>query len=151
MRVEALTKDPAGAAILERNLMDLDHGRSDSLGVVKRQALRQQLADHKRHISDRNHHDYESERIAVFGETRHLLKPRCEPGRESLFAHSSRENRDQRNADLHRRQEPVGSACQIEGNLRAMTAFVRKLLKPRFAGRHNRHLSHYKNAIDDDQ
>ena len=82
---------------------------------------------------------------------RYLVEHGAEPHAQRRAAECARQNADQRDADLHGRQEAAGIVGQRQGLRGAAFACLRHLLQPNAAGRHHRHLGHGKKAIQQEQ
>ena len=93
----------------------------------------------------------ERQGFTVPGEPGKLLESNRKSLRQSTFAKSSRQNSDECDADLCRRQKPIRIGRKIEGGLSSAVAFVCELLKPRFAGRDHGHFSHDEDAVEENQ
>ena len=127
-----------------------DDGR-DALGVVQRDPLRHQLADDEREVRDRE--DDEEDGDAVRG--RRDRPDACEDGRERVrelcAAIRAGEDADERDADLHRREEAVRAGRELDRGARAQVAVVGALLQPRLARRDDGELGHREHAVEHDQ
>jgi hypothetical protein len=96
-------------------------------------------------------HQHEADRLRIGRIEAEPHQPLGDRAAEARARISAGQDADQRDADLHGRQEPPGIGGKVERGLRAAMASLDHRLEPRLARRHDRQLRHGENAVQRDQ
>ncbi len=128
------------------------HEYRDPLGRAQRELLRHQLARDQREIGGKRNDRRKARRLGVFGIE---AKPCREPVGYRLAEAGTRigagQHADQRDSNLHRRQEAAGIGSELARDLRAAAAALLGRLKARVARRNDREFGHGENAVEEDE
>ena len=120
----------------------------ERLGLLQRDRLRHELAEHDREVREDRERDQEGDRVRE----RRLH----EPGEQRL-ADGAEQDREDRDPDLHRRDEPDRVVHETKRRLRAAPASLGAFLQPRspprdegVLGRHEDRVPQHEEEHDDD-
>ena len=127
------------------------HHRRQRLGRAQRDLFGHQLPDHQRGIGRDADDDGEADRFGRLGAQPEEMEPRRDRSAEACAGIGARENADQRDADLRRRQDLARVRRQRQRGARAALAAARHRLQPRFARGHDRQFRHGEHAVQNDQ
>jgi hypothetical protein len=123
----------------------------DIIGA-QRELLGHQLARDQRSIGGERDDDRKADGQRGFGvETQQRLQPLAHRPPQARARIGAREDADQRDAHLHRRQEAAGIGGELARDLRAAAAALFRRLQARIAGRNDREFGHGENAVEQDQ
>ena len=125
--------------------------RGDALRVAQREGLRDEFADDQRQVRDGADHDGEGDRFGVGRHEFELTQPLGQLRGQRRAAVRAREDADQRDAHLDRRQELGGIGGDAKGGSRALVPGVGPLLQPDAAGGDDGNLRHREDAVEDEQ
>ncbi|MHC2563818.1 hypothetical protein ACVIVD_005812 [Bradyrhizobium liaoningense] len=123
----------------------------DAFGIAQRHLFRHQLADDEGGVGDERDHEPDPDDVGnALGEAE-LEQPLRQPLSERCARECAGEHTDQRDADLHRRQELAGIGGQRQRPLGAAHALGRQQRQPRRTRRDHGQFGHGEQAVDDDQ
>ncbi len=113
------------------------HRNRDSLGALQPQPLRDQLAEDQRRVADEERHREHGEARRETGEQRQAEtdEPRLERRSQRDRTCGRREEPDEGDADLDRREQPRGVVGEGERRLRALRALLGTSLERRTPAR----------------
>jgi hypothetical protein len=147
----ALENPREGPADACNDLQRPRHAHGDRFRRSQRHAFGDEFADDHRHRRDADHHEGDRDGRPMRRDTGHLVKHRSERRAQRGTAECARQDADERDADLHGRQETAGLIGEGQRMLGARLALGRHLLQPQTARRHHRHFRHGKKAIEQEQ
>ena len=125
------------------------HDDRDRLGRAKRELLGHQLADDQRQEGDEDDDDAEADRLRGLGLETENTQALGHRAAEAGARISAGQNADQRDPDLHGRQEAARIGRQCERALRAAAAGLGAGAQPRLARRDDRQLAHREHAVQE--
>ncbi|MGX1065874.1 hypothetical protein AB7M39_005239 [Bradyrhizobium diazoefficiens] len=113
--------------------------------------LRHQLADDQCGVGDERDDDADADDVGDAGGQAELDQPLRQPLPERRAGERTREHADQRDADLHRREEFAGIGRQRQRAVGAAHALGGEQREAGRTGRDHGQLGHGEQAVDDDQ
>jgi hypothetical protein len=119
--------------------------------MLEADVFRYELAKDQREHGDARHDDAERDPIGIvdeLGNPAKVLGQRC---RKTRAAIRTREDADQRDAELHRGKKLCGRIRKRERGLGAVVTFFRTLLEANLACGDDGDLRHGEDAVSDDQ
>ncbi len=127
--VETLRKLTTGPANFESQFI----GRATIIAIPSG-LLRPNLfgTSYEREVGEDGNHDAEGDLVRVMGEEGHLGNRPGQFGGKRCSTKRTREDADERDADLHRREKAVGRLGQFQGNTRITVALVGKAARRAF-------------------
>ena len=127
------------------------HPRGDALGRAQGEVLGDELADDEREVGDGGDHqrvgDLGAERREAGDARERVIERLGQPG----AAEGARDDADQGDADLHRREHAAGIARERQRQARAAAALARQPLQPGRPRRDHGDLGHGEEAVQQHQ
>ena len=123
----------------------------DRLGIAQRDLLGNELADDQRDIGDDRHDDADAEGAGHPVGNAIVDEQVAQALAERGAGEGAGEHADQRDADLHGRQEAAGIGAELERAAGAAHVPVDHRFQPGRAGRDDRQFGHGEQAVDDDE
>ena len=128
------------------------HRDRDPFGRAQRELLGHQLARDQREIGGERDDGGKTRRLGRFGfEAQPGRKPVGDGLTEACARIGAGQHADQRDADLHRRQEAAGVGGELARDLRAAAAALLGRLQSRVARRDDGQFGHGENAVEEDE
>ena len=125
------------------------HAHRHRLGIAQRDLLGHQLADDQRNVCDERHHDADADRVRQSRRHAVIDQQSRKAFAERGAGEGARENADQGDADLHRRQEAPRVGAERQRAAGALHLAVDHRLEPGGAGRNDGQLGHCQQAVDE--